>query len=142
MTLGVPSQAASRVTCANLTHEVQIRNRQYVARLSKGAIGLSVTRLKPDGSAGSVAFSGDRIGLGFDSPLPASVTDAQLTDVQVSVDKCYSFYARLSVTGKLDYSNLATFSIKRTYEFTRSRNIYAQLEIWLERAFGPVRVVA
>jgi hypothetical protein len=102
---------------------------------------MTVTRLKSDGSAGSVAFTGDRIGLGFDSPLPPSVTDAQLTDVQALVEKCYGFYARVSVTGRLVFENLATFLLKRTYEFTRSRNIYVQMELRVERAYGPVRVV-
>ena len=132
---------APSLTCHAIGNEIQLRNGQYAARISRNTVGMSVTRLKPDGSADSVALSGDRIRLGFDAPLPARANDAHLTEVQVVVEKCYSFYARVSVVGKLDFPNLATFVVKRTYEFTRSPNIYAQMELRLERAFGPVRVL-
>ncbi len=136
------TEPTTSVTCTTLGNEIRIRNGQYAAQIPRNTVGMSVTRLNPDGSPDSVAFSGDGIGLGFHHHLlPANVTDAQVTDLQVSVDKCYSFYARLSVSGKLNFPNLATFVVKRTYEFTKSPNIYVQLELRLERAFGPVRVV-
>lgn len=131
---------AQDLACQNVGSVVRLSNGKYLAQIVHTG-GMSVTRLKPDGSADSVAFSGDGIGLSFDPPLPLSVVDPQLTDVQVSVEKCYSFYARVSVVGKLDFPNLATFVVKRTYEFTRSANIYVQMELRLERAFGPVRVL-
>jgi hypothetical protein len=131
----------SKLICTTSANEIEIRNGHYLARISRAATGMSVMRLKPDVAPDAVAYAGDAIELGLRSPLPPTVTDAQLTEVQASVEKCYGFYARVSVTGRLVFQNLASFLVKRTYEFTRSSNIYAQLEIRLERAYGPVRVV-
>ena len=129
------------LTCETTASGILIRNGSYAAQISRDAVRMSVSRLQPNGTIDSIAFSGDGIGLGFDAPLPVSVTDTQLSDVQVTVDKCFSFYARVSVAGRLVFPNLASFVLKRTYEFTRSANIYVQLELELERAFGPVRVL-
>jgi hypothetical protein len=135
------SAPRANVACSTFPAAIQVRNARYVAAIPRSGGDLTVTRVTPAGSADGIALRGNGFGLGFYSPLPPSVTHQDLTDVQVTLDACHSFYARVTVSGRLVFPDLATFVVRRTYEFTRSANLYVQLEIRLERAFGPVRVL-
>jgi hypothetical protein len=131
----------ANISCSTLPGAIQVRNGWYNALVPRQRLDLSLTRLTPGGVLDGVALTRTGLGLAFYSPLPASVTHDQLTGVQASLDACHSFYARVSVSGRLEFPDLATFFVRSTYEFTRSPHVYLQLEIRLERAFGPVRVL-
>jgi len=115
------------VLCGDGPNEVEIRNGQYIARISKAAGAFTVKR-PTGGGAEESAASADSISfrLGASQSL---MTDGSLTNLQVKVEKCYSFYARVKVEGSLATSPWGSLQVTKTYEFTLSHNIYEQLAL-------------
>jgi hypothetical protein len=121
------------VRCITLENGVtEVRNDRYVARFTDQGAGFSVRRLGVGGIEGANAVSGEQVRISYPSYplLSSSYTNDNLYDRQVSVEKCYDFYARISVSGRLPLSS-GSLVLTRTYEFLQSSNIYEQIELRL-----------
>ena len=104
----------------------EVRNGRYVARISENTGAFTVHRVSSSGSE-ALAVTSDSIAVWF-QPLPQSFSDANLTGRQVTVEQCYTFYARMRAQGFLPVPS-GQLMVTRIYEFTRSSNIYEQLEL-------------
>ncbi len=115
------------VLCADGADEVEIRNGQYRARISKATGAFTVSRPTVGGAEESAA-SADSISFRLGTSQ-SWMTDGSLTNLQVSIEKSHSFYARIKVEGSLATPPWGSLRVTKTYEFTRSPTIYEQLAL-------------
>ncbi|HKQ73372.1 MAG TPA: hypothetical protein VJ810_06585 [Blastocatellia bacterium] len=115
------------VICADGSNEIEIRNGQYRARISKATGAFTVNRLTGGGAEESAA-SGDSISFRLGTSQ-TSMTDGSLTNLQVRIEKSHSFYARIKVEGSVTTPPWGSLQVTKTYEFTRSHTTYEQLAL-------------
>ena len=117
-----------------------ISNSHYIAYIDRTNGELSsVFDHNPDGSYGNIAVSVDRLRIRT-SGLSQIVFSSALSALRVDVDEAYDFYTKVTTLAKVEDPN-ASLYVRRTYEFTRNKNIYEQVAFYVSESCLPHKSV-
>ncbi len=117
------------LTCSESKKEITVKNNHFIAIIDKmnGEL-VSVFYRKKDGSKGDLALAKDQLSIKLTGKMDTIVSTNQ-NAVQVEIEEKYDFYVKIS--SLIKFPGLKTeLNLKRTYEFTRNKNIYEQVAFY------------